>query len=142
MRRADLSKREFSAEEILAYLQRRAKLLGHTPTVHDLNMDREGPSKQQIEKVFETYANAIELAGLEPLPRPWSDYQPDELIDYIRKWRKENPGAQLSHGLFRENPNLPTIAILNKRFGGLRSYLEAAGIPYESTRKNPFRITQ
>ncbi|MBR3269903.1 hypothetical protein IKG07_01500 [Candidatus Saccharibacteria bacterium] len=138
--RKDLRRRQFTEEEILEYLVRRAKLLRRTPTVHDLNLDREGPTKPQIEKIFVSYDLAIEAAGLEPLPRPWSKWDDDELIDLLIGWKETHPNAAITYSLLQENPELPGINVVQKRFGSIKGWLEAAGFEYVEP-KSPWRTS-
>lgn len=128
----------YTAEEIIEYLQRRANLLGRTPKIRDINLDKDGPGKAWIEKLFVSYDLAIEAAGLEPLPRPWSQWGDDELIELIQGWKECHPDAIVTHSLLQQNPDLPSADLIRKRFGGIKQWLNAAGIEYEQA-KNPWR---
>lgn len=123
-------KKVWARKDIREYLQRRAKLLGHTPTVSDLNLDREGPSKSEILKVYKSYESAIKAARLKPLPKPWSKWTKRELINLIKEWYENHPNAVLTHSLLQQNPELPSPEVVKRNFGGIKEYLEAAGIPY------------
>lgn len=130
-RRKFMCEKVYSKKEIIEYLQRRAKLLGHTPTITDLNRDKEGPSKKRIEEVFSSYKAAISAAGLKPLPKKWSEYSDKELIKLIKDWSKDHPDAKFTYSLMLQNPDLPNPDVIKKRFGKLGDYLAAAGIAYE-----------
>lgn len=123
--------RKYSEEEIIEYLKRRAKLLRHTPTVTDLNKDKDGPGKIQILKYFPSYEAAIEAAGLEPLPKPWSKYSDDELIELAKEWHKGHPNGILNSFMINNNPDLPPYSVIYKRFGNMEKYFKLTGVPYE-----------
>lgn len=64
--------KEWTEEDIKKYLQRRAKLLRHTPSRAEIDRDKEGPRMKKVKKMFGTYEHAIIASGLELPPRPWS----------------------------------------------------------------------
>ena len=131
-------KKTYTAEDIIEYLQRRAKLLGRTPRVKDINLDKDGPGKACIEKLFFSYDEAILAAGLEPLPRPWSSYGDDELIDILQKWCESHPGVTMTCSLLAHNPELPPDQLIRQRFGNIRGWFKASGCEYAES-KSPWR---
>lgn len=128
----------YTAEDIIEYLQRRAKLLGRTPRIKDINLDKDGPGKAWIEKIFFSYDEAILAAGLEPLPKPWSSYGDDELIALLRKWCEAHPGATMTYSLLLRNPELPSADLIRRRFGSIKGWFEASGCEYIES-KSPWR---
>lgn len=123
--------KEWSEEDIKKYLQRRAKLLRHTPNRAEIDRDKDGPRMKKVKKMFGTYEHAIIASGLELPPRPWSSYSNDELLDVAREWSKKHPGGKLSIFLLQNHPDLPTPDLINKRFGKPKKYFELAGVPHE-----------
>ncbi|MBR3177618.1 hypothetical protein IKF27_02325 [Candidatus Saccharibacteria bacterium] len=124
-------KKEWTEEDIKKYLQRRAKLLRHTPSKKEIDRDKEGPRLRQVLKMFGTYEHAILASGLKLPPRPWSKYSDEELLDVIREWSKNNPNSKLSAFLLNNHPDLPSTGIIRDRFGETNRYFELAGVPHE-----------
>ena len=124
-------KKEWSGEDIIKYLQRRAKLLRHTPSQAEINRDKDGPKIKGIEKVFGTYNHALLAAGVKLPPRPWSQYSDEELLEVAREWSKKHPEAKISSFILRNDSALPGEALIRARFKGVNKYFERAGIPYE-----------
>ena len=124
-------KKVWDEEAIKKYLQRRAKLLRHTPIQSEIDRDKDGPRLTRLKKVFGSYEQAILAAGLELPPRPWGSYSNDELLDVVRKWSNEHPESKLSPFLLDNHPDLPSIHIIHKRFGGAYNYFHLAGVPCE-----------
>lgn len=135
-------KKTYTAEEIIEYLQRRASLLGRTPKIKDINMDKDGPGKVWIDRLFMSYDLAIEAAGLEPLPRPWSQWGDDELIELLLKWHTDHPNAIMTCSLLRENPDLPSPTLIRERFGNVSGWFRAAGIEYKQSDRSPFSVSR
>lgn len=122
--------KQYTAKEIIEYLQRRAKLLRRTPTVRDINLNKDGPSKSVIVKIFGSYEKALDQAGLPPLRRPWREWEDDELIGLLIEWYAAHPGGEVTNAMLRMNPELPGTEVIKKRFGGVGKWHEAAGIEY------------
>lgn len=104
--------------------------MGRTPTVHDINLNKDGPSKLKIVAVFGSYEEALSAAGLPPLKRPWREWGDDELIELLLDWYKNHPGSTMTYSLVRMNPDLPSLDIIRQRFGNVKNWHEAAGIDY------------
>lgn len=126
-------KKEWTSEDVIKYLQRRAKLLRHTPSQAEINRDKEGPKTKNIEKLFGTYNHALISAGIELPPRPWSSYSNEELLEVAREWSRKHPEGKISSFLLRNDDDLPSEAVIRKRFDGLLNYFMATGVPYEYT---------
>lgn len=133
--------RTYTAEDIIDYLQRRAKLLGRTPTSSDINLDKDGPGKSGILKVFLSYPDAVEAAGLEPLRKPWRLWGDDELIELLEEWYTNHPGVVVTYAMMRLSDELPSKEIIQKRFGDIEKWHRIAGINYESPKNNFWRGT-
>lgn len=121
----------WTEEDIKKYLQRRAKLLRHTPNRSEIDKDKEGPRMKRVTDMFGTYEHAIISAGLELPPRPWSQYSDEELLDVAREWSAKHHGGKLSYFLLQNSPDLPSVHLVHKRFGGVNNYFERAGVPHE-----------
>lgn len=134
-------KKEWTEEDIKKYLQRRAKLLRHTPGKKEIDSDKEGPRLRQVLKMFGTYEHAILASGLKLPPRPWSKYSDEELLDVAREWSKKNPNGKLSVFLLDNHPDLPSTGIIRDRFGETNRYFELAGVPHEDG-GSPWRGTK
>lgn len=124
-------KKVWDDEEIKKYLKKRAKLLRYTPNQAEIDRDKDGPRMKKVKKVFGTYERAILAAGLELPPRPWADYSDEELLEVAREWSEKNPGSKLSYFLLQNHPDLPSVHLISKRFGGTIKYFELAGVPHE-----------
>ncbi len=123
--------KEWTEEDIKKYLQRRAKLLRRTPSRSDIEKDKDGPRMRRVKQMFGTYEHAILAAGLELPPRPWAKYSDEELLEVARKWSKEHPNGKLSYFLLQNHPELPSVSLIYKRFGGAYEYFKLAGVPHE-----------
>ena len=123
--------KEWTEEDIKKYLQRRAKLLRHTPSRAEIDRDKEGPRMKKVKKMFGTYEHAIIASGLELPPRPWSKYSNEELLDVAREWSQKHPNGKLSLFLLTNHPDLPSPGTIRDRFGETLRYFELAGVPHE-----------
>ena len=121
----------YSKADIIAYLQRRAKLLYRTPTVKDVNQDGDGPSIGTIQRLFGDYNGAIMAADLAPLAQPWSSKTDEELLEAARKWSAAHGGAKVSRFHLNMEDELPSESIVRRRFGSVKNYLEQSGAPYD-----------
>lgn len=123
--------KEWTEEDIKKYLQRRARLLRHTPSQAEIDRDKEGPRIKKVKKMFGTYEHALIVAGLTPPPRPWSKYSNEELLNVAREWSKKHPKGKLSSFLLTNHPDFPSPSTIRARFGETNRYFELAGVPHE-----------
>lgn len=127
-------KKQYTREELIAYLQRRAKVHGHTPTIGEINKDKDGPGLDCIRKEFSSYEDAIEAAGLEPLPVKWSNLADDELIRAVQVWSAKHDGAKISCFILKNSGNeLPSRYLIIQRFSSVKNFFELVNVPYEYT---------
>lgn len=125
-------KEVWDEENIKKYLQRRAKLLRHTPSISEIEKDKDGPRRKGVLNMFGSYEHAILAAGLELPSPPLTQYSDEELLEVARKWSRENPNKKMSSLILRNHPDLPNPGLVCERFGGMVEYCERAGIPHEN----------
>ena len=123
--------KKWDEENVKEYLQRRARLLRHTPSQAEIDRDKEGPRMKRIKKIFGTYEHALIASGVNLPPRPWSQCSDEELLDTARSWSKKHPKGKLSRFLLNNHPDLPSSSVIRNRFGEIEKYFELAGVPHE-----------
>ena len=132
----------YTEQELIAYLQQRAKELGMVPTMRSLQLLK-GPSPITYLSRFGSWRNALLKAGLvQPgLVSNASDddtdrqsrmrYTDDDLVEFIQRYVQEHDGQVPTVAEFREwtlgDPNMPTPMTLSQRFGSWNAALQRAG---------------
>ena len=132
-----------SREEICSRLKEIANMLNKTPTQEDIaKVDGNWAFPFLIRKVFVSYAEALEEAGLKP-NKAYHEYwnysrrpetqQKKEVIRLIREFYRENgyvPTArQLEQLRVDEEGKWPSVGKISRLFGSISKMVEAAELP-------------
>ena len=112
----------FSDKEMIGWIQSAARGVGHSPTGSEYadwaatQKTRSGssPSKSTLIRRFGSWGEALESAGLDPIPAP-KEWDNDEIIDAVVRWDKDRdllrPATRSGYGKWRSEQKLSLIHI-------------------------------
>ncbi len=118
--------KEYSREELITYLQKAAKELGHTPTGNEINKLKGYPSSTVFADQFGSWNKALEIAGL-MINREKFNYSREELITYLKKAATEL-GHTPTVSEISKLKNYPSRTAFVNQFGSWNKALRAAGL--------------
>ncbi|MFQ6009652.1 MAG: homing endonuclease associated repeat-containing protein [Candidatus Aenigmatarchaeota archaeon] len=116
--------KQYSNEELLNVLKKKAKELGRTPHVSDIDADKSIASIAIYYQRFGSFKNALKEAGLE---RKNYNYSDEELVDILKK-KHEEAGKSPTAREIDEDKSIPSSNTYISRFGSWNKALEAANI--------------
>jgi hypothetical protein len=121
-RRSGGSSQQWSEDDIISHIQRLADG-DDPPTTREFNADDDAPSVATVRRYFDTWANAIKAAGLQPYSVS-SQYDRDELLNWLIAHRAEF-GEWPTHGTLADWPG-PSVSPYQREFGTLKQALTTA----------------
>lgn len=116
-----------SDEELLEMLRAKARDLGRTPTMKDVDDDPNMPSFQMYISRFGSFTEALERAGLElTCSRRWTRVSDAKLLELLVE-KAEELGRMPTRKDVNDDPNMPSSASYARRFGSFTKALELVG---------------
>lgn len=118
-------RRDYTNEEMLERLRDKARELGRSPHVKDLQDDENMPTFHMYRRCFGSFNKALILAGLRPFL--WKDVSNEELLDLLRM-KAQELGRTPMYREVQDDPDMPTPSVYEKRFGNFRNVIKRAGL--------------
>jgi hypothetical protein len=124
-----LTASKHTEEELLEYLHRLARTLGHSPRVVDLERESDAPPLSRFEAVFGSWNQAKEQAGLETFRKEGrgEPYTDEQLLDLLRKRDQEIEGS-VSIQDINNAEGYPSAVTYQRRFGSWNEAKQKAGL--------------
>lgn len=115
-----ISSREFhqdySSETMIELLKNKTIQLGHNPTIKEVNADKSMPSPMSYIDRFGSWGRALELAGLTPKGKKYSD---KELLDMMKN-KIEELGRKPTIKEVDTDEKMPSSGAYRSHFGSYR----------------------
>lgn len=115
----------YSDKELLEALRRITTDLGRSPQVTDAMEDDDFPSLQVYYDRFDSWANALERAGIEPPPS--RKYTDDELLVVLREFA-DSLGRAPTMEEIQTSESMPGPTVFKDHFGTWNDALREAGL--------------
>ena len=119
--------KKLSDEEMLELLRKKAKQLGHAPTVDSLTGDLNMPNSRAYGKRFGSWRNALRVAGLKSKTYSSKKLSDEEILELLRK-KAEQLGHAPTADSLTGDLNMPNPSVYEKRFGSWSNALRVAGL--------------
>ena len=116
----------YTDAELIEKLQSKARSLGRTPGIRDMNADSDMPSAPTYEQHFGTYGNAIKAAGLKPTRI--RSYTEDELVLQLQTLAEKLGRTPTTKEVDADHDTAAPVTF-TKYFGSWQNALQAAGLP-------------
>ncbi|MCL2445083.1 DEAD/DEAH box helicase family protein [Candidatus Saccharibacteria bacterium] len=117
----------YTRDQLILQLQQKAKLLGRTPTMKEVDADPSMASCTTLQFVFGSYNAACRAAGLEPNREYiYSAEEPSQILDAFIDWSIRNNGKTPRAADLHADPTMPSAALCKKVFGSLAATCRAA----------------
>ena len=120
----------YTNEELLKMLKDMAERDGRTPTMKDVNADKNMPSIIPYVDRFGSFNKALELAGLQPNSGRYTD---EELLKMLKDMAERDGRVPTTKNI-HANDNMPSVTTYVNRFGSFNKALELAGLPVNRKR--------
>lgn len=120
-------RKDFTEKELLNLLRKKAKRLGRSPKMDDMNSDKNMPSATTYQAYFETFNKALALAGLN-VKYQFRKWNKEEVIFHLRQ-KYDELGEPPGIRDFDKDPRTPAKNTVRKLFGNWTNALREADIP-------------
>lgn len=120
-------RKDYTKEELLDLLREKAKKLGRSPKIDEINSDKNMPDRDTYSRYFGTFNKALEIAGLEVkyFFRKWTK---EDIIKWLR-YKYDELGATPGIRDFDADPEAPAKNTARKLFGNWTNAIREAKIP-------------
>lgn len=117
--------KKYTKEQLIFFLEKIAKKLKRTPTISDINKNKNYPSSTTYINRFGSWNNSLKKAGLKLNIR--KKYTKKELIENLKQLNKELTRIPKTKDL-KNKKWMASPSTYRKYFGNWRSALKEAGI--------------
>ena len=104
---------------------------GRSPRESDFNNNPKYPTRATYWRIFGSWNNAIEVAGLEPKIAGGQSYTNEELLRYLIQFYEEN-GRSPTMEHIRKNYKYPGFSVYQQRFRSWQNALKLVGLDLDS----------
>jgi hypothetical protein len=115
--------KKYSKQELIRFVKMKAKELGRTPSLEEINRDKRLPCRSIYYKYFGSYKNALEKAGLKPKP---IGYDCIQILELLKKKAKEI-GRVPKMIEIDSDPNMPDTGVYRRCYGTFTTAVRKAG---------------
>ena len=145
LKRANLEinmRKDYKREELIGLLRNKAKDLGRSPTIDELNIDKNMPDRDTYSRYFGTFNKALGYAGLEVryVFRKWTK---EELLQKLQQKAKEIGKCPTQKNLDRDSA-MPAKNSYRKYFGSFNNAVRNARlyVNYNISKEELIKILQ
>ena len=123
--------KNYTDDELIMMLRKKAKQLGRTPKSREVTADSEMPNALTYQNKFGSFNAALTAAGLIPTTTRWQskNWTKKELISALKKLRKALGRTPKSTDL-KEDLTVPPLSAYLRTFSTWNNALKAAGLRY------------
>ena len=121
------TKTDYTKEELIRQVLMLAEELGRTPTTNEFKQDSRTASVSTVIKLFGSWNEFLEAAGLGVNRKPIRTYTKEELISQVQMLARELDRTP-THKEFSDDSRMASVSIVKRLFGSWNEFLEAAGL--------------